>query len=85
MLVWSLFVFVQLGFGQWLTGEFNGTAQLFAYFGGTLVALHYVAGPATAAIGASGGTIEEDCECCLVGMRKLGFKTEFVNPLAAKK
>ncbi|HAB15883.1 MAG TPA: hypothetical protein DCE44_05480, partial [Verrucomicrobiales bacterium] len=37
-LVWSLFVFVKLGFGQWLTGEYNGTAQLFAYFGGTLVA-----------------------------------------------
>ena len=36
-------------------------------------------------IGASGGTIEEDCECCLVGMRKLGFKTEFVNPLATAK
>ena len=35
-------------------------------------------------IGASGGTIEEDCEACLIGMRKLGFKTEFVNPLAAK-
>lgn len=33
-------------------------------------------------IGASGGSIEEDCECCLVGMRKLGFKTDFVNPLA---
>lgn len=33
-------------------------------------------------IGASGGSIEEDCECCLVGMRKLGFMTEFVNPLA---
>ncbi|MEX2482488.1 MAG: heme-binding protein [Gammaproteobacteria bacterium] len=33
-------------------------------------------------IGASGGSIEEDCECCLVGMRKLGFKTEFANPLA---
>ena len=33
-------------------------------------------------IGSSGGTVEEDRECCLVGMRKLGFKTEFVNPLA---
>jgi len=42
MLVWSLFVFVQLGFGQWLTNEFNGTAQLFAYFAGTLICLHYV-------------------------------------------
>ncbi|MGR8949703.1 MAG: GlcG/HbpS family heme-binding protein [Gammaproteobacteria bacterium] len=36
-------------------------------------------------IGSSGGSIEEDCECCLVGMRKLGFQTEFVNPLAAPK
>lgn len=42
MLAWSLFVFVQLGFGQWLTNEFNATAQLFAYFAGTLVCLHYV-------------------------------------------
>jgi uncharacterized protein GlcG (DUF336 family) len=36
-------------------------------------------------IGASGGSIEEDVECCLVGMRKLGFKTDFADPLAAKK
>lgn len=42
VLVWSLFVFVQLGFGQWLTGEFNATAQLFAYFAGTLLCLHFV-------------------------------------------
>ena len=42
MLTWSLFIFVQLGFGQWLTSEFNATAQLFAYFAGTLVCLHYV-------------------------------------------
>lgn len=42
MLAWSLFVFVQLGFGQWLTSEFNGTFQLFAYFGVTLVALQFV-------------------------------------------
>lgn len=34
-------------------------------------------------VGASGGTIEEDCEACFAGMRKLGFKTEFANPLAA--
>lgn len=44
MLVWSLFVFVQLGFGQWLTAEFNGTFQLFLYFAGTLVALQQVLG-----------------------------------------
>lgn len=43
MLVWSLFVFIQLGFGQWLTDEFNGTFQLFAYFGITLIALQFVA------------------------------------------
>lgn len=42
MLVWSLFVFVQLGFGQWLTAEFNGTFQLFLYFSGTLLALQFV-------------------------------------------
>lgn len=42
MLMWSLFVFVQLGLGQWLTAEFNGTAQLFAYFAGTLVCLMFV-------------------------------------------
>jgi hypothetical protein len=44
MLVWSLFVFIQLGFGQWLTAEYNGTFQLFAYFGVTLVALQVVNG-----------------------------------------
>ncbi len=43
MLVWSLFVFVQLGFGQWLTSEYNGTFMLFTYFGITLVCLHFVA------------------------------------------
>lgn len=36
-------------------------------------------------IGASGGSIEEDCECCLIGMRELGFKTEFVDPLRSKE
>jgi hypothetical protein len=35
-------VFIQLGFGQWLTAEYNGTFQLFAYFGVTLVALQFV-------------------------------------------
>jgi hypothetical protein len=43
MLAWSLFVFVQLGFGQWLTAEYNGTQQLFMYFCGTLIALSFVA------------------------------------------
>lgn len=41
-IVWGLFVFVQLGFGQWLTSEYNATHQLFMYFCGTLVALHFV-------------------------------------------
>jgi len=41
-LVWSLFVFLMLGFGQWLTAEFNGGFQQFMYFAGTLVALHVV-------------------------------------------
>jgi len=41
MLVLGLFIFVQLSFGQWLTNEFNATAQLFAYFAGNLVCLHY--------------------------------------------
>ena len=41
-LVASLFVFVQLGFGQWLTHEFNATFQLFTYFGVTLVCLQYL-------------------------------------------
>jgi hypothetical protein len=45
MLAWSLLIFVQLSFGQWLTSEFNGTAQLFAYFAGTLVALVHVNAP----------------------------------------
>ena len=42
MLVWSLFVFVELSFGQWLTADFNGTFQMFTYFGLTLVTLHFV-------------------------------------------
>ena len=42
MLVWSLFVFIQLGLGQWLTAEYNGPFQLFAYFGITLVALQTI-------------------------------------------
>lgn len=45
MLAWSLFLFVQLSLGQWLTNEFNSAAQLFAYFAGTLVAFQFVAAP----------------------------------------
>lgn len=41
------------------------------------------AGDVIGGVGVSGGSIEEDCEACLVGLRKLGFKTEFANPLAA--
>ena len=41
-LVWSLFVFVQLGFGVWLISDFTGTFQMFTYFGVTLVALQFV-------------------------------------------
>ena len=40
-LAWSLFVFLQLGFGLWLTADFNGAFQQFMYFTGTLVALHF--------------------------------------------
>jgi hypothetical protein len=42
MLAWSLFVFVQLSLGQWLTSAFNEAAQQFAYFTGTLLCLHFV-------------------------------------------
>lgn len=48
MLTWSLFVFVMLGFGQWLTNEFNGAFQHFCYFSGTLVALNFVGAKAKA-------------------------------------
>ena len=40
--VWSLFVFLQLGFGQWLTGEFSGAFQQFMYFCGTLLTLQII-------------------------------------------
>jgi len=46
MLAGSLFVFVELGFGQWLTGDYAAGAQLFTYFAGTLVAVHFVLGQA---------------------------------------
>lgn len=41
-LVLSLFVFVMLGYGLRLTGDFGGAANLFFYFGATLVALYVV-------------------------------------------
>ncbi len=43
--VWSLFVFLQLGFGQWLTGEFGGAFSQFMYFCGTLVTLQFIQQP----------------------------------------
>lgn len=48
-LTWSLFVFLQLGFGLWLTADFNGGFQQFMYFTGTLVALHFVQAPSSSA------------------------------------
>jgi hypothetical protein len=51
MLAWSLFVFVELGFGLWLTGDFAGGFQQFMYFSGTLVALQFAV---------SRGTIDEE-------------------------
>jgi hypothetical protein len=46
---WSLFVFLQLGFGLWLTADFNGGFQQFMYFAGTLVALHFAQAPSSMA------------------------------------
>lgn len=37
------------------------------------------------ALGASGGTIEEDIACCVEALKACGFTTEFSNPLKAKK
>jgi len=56
MLVWSLFVFVQLGLGQWLTAEYNATFQLFTYFGITLLALHFVNQSSLHSIGQKAGS-----------------------------
>ena len=39
----SLFVFVELSLGQWLTREFEATFQMFTYFCGTLVMWRLVA------------------------------------------
>jgi hypothetical protein len=41
-IVLSLLLFVQLGFGQRLTGDAAGAASLVFYFGATLVALMFV-------------------------------------------
>lgn len=39
MLAGSLFITLMLGFGLWLTNDFNGGFQQFMYFTGTLLAL----------------------------------------------
>ena len=44
-LLMSLVVFLQLGFGLWLTKDFNGGFQQFVYFGVTLLALQQVQPP----------------------------------------
>ena len=41
-LVLSLFIFLILGFGLRLAGEYGGAADLFFYFGVTLIALYVV-------------------------------------------
>ena len=41
-LLLSLLIFLQLGFGLWLTKDFNGGFQQFVYFGLTLVAVRQV-------------------------------------------
>lgn len=45
MLTWSLFIFLMLAFGQWLTNDFVGAFQQFCYFTGALVALLIVTNP----------------------------------------
>lgn len=40
------------------------------------------AGDIIGAVGTSGGPVDLDIECSLVGMRKLGFPTDFADPLA---
>lgn len=40
------------------------------------------AGDVIGGVGTSGGPVDLDCECSLVGLRKLGFQTDFADPLA---
>ncbi|HEY0676150.1 MAG TPA: heme-binding protein, partial [Immundisolibacter sp.] len=40
------------------------------------------AGDVIGGVGTSGGPVDLDIECSLVGMRKLGFPTDFADPLA---
>lgn len=42
------------------------------------------AGDIIGGVGSSGGPLAVDTEACLVGMRKLGFRTDFADPIAAK-
>lgn len=41
------------------------------------------AGDVIGGVGTSGGPVDLDIECSLVGLRKLGFPTDFADPLAA--
>jgi len=41
------------------------------------------AGDIIGGVGTSGGPVELDIECSLIGLRKLGFTTDFADPLAA--
>jgi hypothetical protein len=45
VLMGSLYVFVMLAFGLFLTSDFTGTFQMFVYFGVTLLALQYASQP----------------------------------------
>lgn len=45
MLVCSLFVFVELALGLWVSKDYNGAVNTFAYFAGTLLALRSVESP----------------------------------------
>lgn len=56
-LVWSLFVFLALGFGQWLTFEYNGAFQQFLYFAATLVALRTLEDGRTPTVSRSAGEV----------------------------
>jgi hypothetical protein len=49
---------VQLGFGQWLTKEFNGAFQQFMYFGGTLMSLEFTL--RLRALGTANGSLSQN-------------------------
>jgi hypothetical protein len=53
MLTWSLFTFLMLSFGLWLTHDAMGAFQQFCYFTGTILALFFTKWTAlNAAVGA---------------------------------